>query len=109
MWIRDSFQTLHYECFFELLHKAVVHASDGNVLRIIRGADNGAVGGIRTLGRLLAVTRFPVVLVMTTSILLHILFPVPRRQMPVSYTHLDVYKRQGENIKGDLKRILPYP
>ena len=32
----------------------------------------GAVGGIRTLGRLLAVTRFPVVLVMTTSIPLHI-------------------------------------
>ena len=33
---------------------------------------DGAVGGIRTLGRLLAVTRFPVVLVMTTSIPLHI-------------------------------------
>ena len=32
----------------------------------------GAVGGIRTLGRLLAVTRFPVVLVMTASILLRI-------------------------------------
>ena len=32
----------------------------------------GAVGGIRTLGRLLAVTRFPVVLVMTTSIPLRI-------------------------------------
>ena len=32
----------------------------------------GGVGGIRTLGRLLAVTRFPVVLVMTTSIPLHI-------------------------------------
>ena len=32
----------------------------------------GAVGGIRTLGRLLTVTRFPVVLVMTSSIPLHI-------------------------------------
>ena len=32
----------------------------------------GAVGGIRTLGRLLTVTRFPIVLVMTTSIPLHI-------------------------------------
>ena len=35
-------------------------------------AGSGAVGGIRTLGRLLAVTRFPVVLVMTTSIPLRI-------------------------------------
>ena len=35
----DGFQTLHYECFFELLHKAIVHASDGNVLHVIRGAD----------------------------------------------------------------------
>ena len=33
---------------------------------------SGAVGGIRTLGPLLTVTRFPVVLVMTTSILLHL-------------------------------------
>ena len=32
----------------------------------------GAAGGIRTLGRLLTVTRFPVVLVMTTSIPLRI-------------------------------------
>ena len=32
----------------------------------------GGVGGIRTLGPLLTATRFPVVLVMTTSILLHI-------------------------------------
>ena len=31
----------------------------------------GGVGGIRTLGRLLTVTRFPVVLVMTASIPLH--------------------------------------
>ena len=31
----------------------------------------GGVGGIRTLGRLLTVTRFPVVLVMTSSIPLH--------------------------------------
>ena len=31
----------------------------------------GAAGGIRTLGRLLTVTRFPIVLVMTTSIPLH--------------------------------------
>ena len=31
----------------------------------------GGVGGIRTLGPLLTATRFPVVLVMTTSILLH--------------------------------------
>ena len=36
----------------------------------VRG-DNGGVGGIRTLGRLLTVTRFPVVLVMTASIPLH--------------------------------------
>ena len=33
---------------------------------------NGAAGEIRTLGTLLAYTRFPVVLVMTTSILLRI-------------------------------------
>ena len=33
---------------------------------------NGAAGEIRTLGRLLTYTRFPVVLVMTTSILLRI-------------------------------------
>ena len=32
----------------------------------------GAVGGIRTLGRLLTYTRFPVVLVMTASIPLRI-------------------------------------
>ena len=32
---------------------------------------SGAAGGIRTLGRLLTVTRFPVVLVMTSSIPLH--------------------------------------
>ena len=32
----------------------------------------GAAGEIRTLGRLLTYTRFPVVLVMTASILLHI-------------------------------------
>ena len=32
---------------------------------------SGGVGGIRTLGRLLTVTRFPVVLVMTSSIPLH--------------------------------------
>ena len=31
----------------------------------------GGVGGIRTLGRLLTVTRFPVLLVMTASIPLH--------------------------------------
>ena len=31
----------------------------------------GAVGGIRTLGRLMTATRFPVVLVMTSSIPLH--------------------------------------
>ena len=31
----------------------------------------GGVGGIRTLGTLLTYTRFPVVLVMTSSILLH--------------------------------------
>ena len=35
---------------------------------------SGGVGGIRTLGPLLTATRFPVVLVMTTSILLHINF-----------------------------------
>ena len=34
----------------------------------------GAVGGIRTLVPLLTTTRFPVVLVMTSSIPLHILF-----------------------------------
>ena len=33
---------------------------------------HGGVGGIRTLGRLLTVTRFPIVLVMATSIPLHI-------------------------------------
>ena len=32
---------------------------------------DGAVGGIRTLGRLMTATRFPVVLVMTSSIPLH--------------------------------------
>jgi hypothetical protein len=36
------------------------------------GAFSGAAGEIRTLGRLLTYTRFPVVLVMTTSILLRI-------------------------------------
>ena len=37
----------------------------------LRGSHFGGVGGIRTLGPLLTATRFPVVLVMTTSILLH--------------------------------------
>ena len=37
-----------------------------------KAASFGGVGGIRTLGRLLTVTRFPVVPVMTTSILLHL-------------------------------------
>ncbi len=36
----------------------------------------GAVGGIRTLVPLLTTTRFPVVLVMTSSIPLHIQFPL---------------------------------
>ena len=36
----------------------------------------GAVGGIRTLVPLLTTTRFPVVLVMTSSIPLHIHFPL---------------------------------
>ena len=39
----------------------------------------GAAGGIRTLGRLLTVTRFPVVLVMTSSILLHDMLPWRQR------------------------------
>ena len=39
----------------------------------------GAAGGIRTLGRLLTVTRFPVVLVMTSSILLHDMLPWSQR------------------------------
>ena len=34
----------------------------------------GGAEGIRTLGRLLTVTRFPVVPVMTSSILLHMQF-----------------------------------
>ena len=38
------------------------------------GALHGAVGGIRTLVPLLTTTRFPVVLVMTSSIPLHIQF-----------------------------------
>ena len=37
-----------------------------------RSAFSGAAGGIRTLGRLLTVTRFPVVLVMTSSIPLQV-------------------------------------
>ena len=37
-----------------------------------QGFHSGGVGGIRTLGPLLTATRFPVVLVMTTSILLRV-------------------------------------
>ncbi len=40
----------------------------------------GAAGGIRTLGPLLTVTRFPVVLVMTTSILLRVDITAIERQ-----------------------------
>ncbi len=40
------------------------------------GNSFGGVGGIRTLGRLLTVTRFPVVPVMTSSIPLRIQFAV---------------------------------
>ncbi len=39
----------------------------------------GAVGGIRTLGPLLTATRFPVVLVMTSSIPLQVTIPCPNR------------------------------
>ena len=42
----------------------------------------GGVGGIRTLGPLLTATRFPVVLVMTTSILLHVDFWAGGKQHP---------------------------
>ena len=45
----------------------------GNALTNV-SAFFGAVGGIRTLVPLLTTTRFPVVLVMTSSIPLHILF-----------------------------------
>ena len=38
---------------------------------------SGGEGGIRTRVPLITATRFPVVLVMTTSILLHILFQLP--------------------------------
>ena len=41
---------------------------------MVTGFFTGAVGGIRTLVPLLTTTRFPVVLVMTSSIPLHIRF-----------------------------------
>ena len=44
------------------------------ILRSYKDTLHGAVGGIRTLVPLLTTTRFPVVLVMTSSIPLHILF-----------------------------------
>ena len=47
----------------------------GNALTNV-SAFFGAVGGIRTLVPLLTTTRFPVVLVMTSSIPLHIHFPL---------------------------------
>ena len=56
---------LLYGIFLSL--KDIVRAPKTYVL----GALYGGVGGIRTLGRLLTVTRFPVVLVMTASIPLH--------------------------------------
>ena len=46
----------------------------------------GAAGGIRTLGRLLTVTRFPVVLVMTSSILLHFCRCLGHRNSTMYYT-----------------------
>ena len=44
------------------------------VTGMVTGLFTGAVGGIRTLVPLLTTTRFPVVLVMTSSIPLHIRF-----------------------------------
>ena len=44
------------------------------VTGMVTGLFAGAVGGIRTLVPLLTTTRFPVVLVMTSSIPLHIRF-----------------------------------
>ena len=70
---------LHYLCF----NAKIPHRSAGFLPASRLSTRLGAVGGIRTLGRLLTVTRFPVVLVMTTSIPLrislgsqqHILYP----------------------------------
>ena len=44
------------------------------VTAMVTGLFTGAVGGIRTLVPLLTTTRFPVVLVMTTSIPLHLFY-----------------------------------
>ena len=48
------------------------HKKNPAIIEIAGLSLYGGVGGIRTLGRLLTVTRFPVVLVMTASILLRI-------------------------------------
>ena len=50
------------------------HKKNPAIIEIAGLSLYGGVGGIRTLGRLLTVTRFPVVLVMTSSIPLHIRF-----------------------------------
>ena len=47
------------------------HKKNPAIIEIAGLSLYGGVGGIRTLGRLLTVTRFPVVLVMTASIPLH--------------------------------------
>ena len=51
-----------------------VFKKENPVTGMVTGFFVGAVGGIRTLVPLLTTTRFPVVLVMTSSIPLHIHF-----------------------------------
>ena len=61
----------------------------------------GAAGEIRTLGPLLTATRFPVVLVMTTSILLHLYFLPPEKRRVLLYQLFRV--RQEEKPKNRKK------
>ena len=61
------------------------------VTGMVTGLFTGAVGGIRTLVPLLTTTRFPVVLVMTTSIPLHIFR---------CDNSMDYYNKICENVKG---------
>ena len=37
------------------------------------------------------------------------LAPVVETYRPVSYTHLDVYKRQGEHLQGQVRAAAPHP
>ena len=71
----------------------------------------GGVGGIRTLGPLLTATRFPVVLVMTTSILLqivvihHLLYAQHRLLYQLFSSRQEVKFKKCKNVVKKMEKL----